>query len=637
MSTASCSPDWTMLFTDSPSSETVAGRAPSNATHVLYHPSGRVWIIARAHFGVLTSTEGRNRAVALIGAGPVPAPALDAALRSSHSPRGVDAALSALPGVFLVAIRTGRQQVIRGPATGLRRWFSRQFPGPDGPFVVADRASLLGGPNPGNASVDIDHDVVAMRLLEPVPHPLNLLTPWRGVHALFPHDRYVLDAGQRARIERWWSPPTSSGELPVTEGAGAVRDALLASSEVHLRRDAGAVSADLSGGLDSAAVTALAIATDPGRPIITVTARSKDPLDDDGAWAQVLTDGFGGAIDPRELPAGDLPVVYDGLTDPLSGSLDEPSIASCYLPRLAAVISRAATCGSRTHLTGHGGDQLFSGLPGLCAERIASHPWQVAATWRDYRSLFAWRAGPMLSQLVRDRSYTSWLRHRATTDSPSDPRTPFLTWGYAATLRPWLTAEARDAVAAGLCDASTWCEPLAPRKGRHLELAGIVESAQLVRAIADLMAPLGVGVFAPLLDDRVVEAIGRIDVTDRVHPRRYKPVLQEAMRGLLPDRVLTRTTKGLGSLDESLGRERHRRDLVELWSPSCLGRHGLVDDSRLRDLCANPEAPELADGAMFSSIATELWLRSLEQGRPSFVERLFDQEGQCSGYNCERG
>jgi asparagine synthase (glutamine-hydrolysing) len=37
-----------------------------------------------------------------------------------------------------------------------------------------------------------------------------------------------------------------------------------------------------------------------------------------------------------------------------------------------------------------------------------------------------------------------------------------------------------------------------------------------------------------------------------------------------------------------------------------------VDAARLRKLCAEPSSRELEDGALFSTIGCELWLRDLE-------------------------
>jgi asparagine synthase (glutamine-hydrolysing) len=75
---------------------------------------------------------------------------------------------------------------------------------------------------------------------------------------------------------------------------------------------------------------------------------------------------------------------------------------------------------------------------------------------------------------------------------------------------------------------------------------------------------------------------------------------------------LTRQSKDDGSIDVDYGIRRHSDELVALWEDSRLERLGLVDAGRLRELCAEPSSLELEDGALFSTIGCELWLRDLE-------------------------
>lgn len=49
-----------------------------------------------------------------------------------------------------------------------------------------------------------------------------------------------------------------------------------------------------------------------------------------------------------------------------------------------------------------------------------------------------------------------------------------------------------------------------------------------------------------------------------------------------------------------------------MWSECRLADRGLVDAAHLRKLSANPESPELDDGSLLTTVACELWLRTLE-------------------------
>lgn len=111
----------------------------------------------------------------------------------------------------------------------------------------------------------------------------------------------------------------------------------------------------------------------------------------------------------------------------------------------------------------------------------------------------------------------------------------------------------------------------------------------------------------------MIEAALSTRIDDRVQPHAYKPLLRQAMAGILPERLLARTTKGVGDLDLALGVREHATDLAGLWSDSRLAARGLVDAERLTALCDQPEAPELDDGALLTTVACELWLRAVDR------------------------
>jgi asparagine synthase (glutamine-hydrolysing) len=100
-----------------------------------------------------------------------------------------------------------------------------------------------------------------------------------------------------------------------------------------------------------------------------------------------------------------------------------------------------------------------------------------------------------------------------------------------------------------------------------------------------------------------------------VTPWRYKPLIVEAMRGIVPAAALTRETKANGSGDEEPGLRRHRADVLALWDDSRLGALGLLDAGAVRAACAGPLPPDLQFGVLDQVVAGEVWLRSLERDR----------------------
>ncbi|CAM5718928.1 hypothetical protein SCALM49S_07184 [Streptomyces californicus] len=81
--------------------------------------------------------------------------------------------------------------------------------------------------------------------------------------------------------------------------------------------------------------------------------------------------------------------------------------------------------------------------------------------------------------------------------------------------------------------------------------------ARHFQAMEDIGTTIGLPVAAPFYDDRVLEATLAVRLPDRISPWRYKPLLVEAMRGVVPDALLARTTKDRMSSDEHQGLREH--------------------------------------------------------------------------------
>ena len=144
---------------------------------------------------------------------------------------------------------------------------------------------------------------------------------------------------------------------------------------------------------------------------------------------------------------------------------------------------------------------------------------------------------------------------------------PLLDWGFAPRLPPWATPAAVQAVR-DLIRAEA--PPPNPGRGRgqHRELEGMRFVSRITRQFEQMAAGLGVRLSAPYYDDRVIEAGLAVRPQERITPWRYKPLIIEAMRGVVPDESLARQTKANGSGDSDPGLRRHRAELLTLWEDS---------------------------------------------------------------------
>jgi len=228
-----------------------------------------------------------------------------------------------------------------------------------------------------------------------------------------------------------------------------------------------------------------------------------------------------------------------------------------------------------------------------------------------------------MRQLFDNRPYRTWLAQAAdnlTAPAPPTLEEPLLDWWFELRLPPWGTTAAIDAARELIRAEARTSEPLAKERGQHRELSGMRHVSRIVSQLNQMSARLGLTLAAPYYDDRVIEAGLAVRPEERITPWRYKPLILEAMRGIVPDESLTRQTKANGTADEETGLRQNRAELLALWEDSRLGRMGLVDANALHALCSRPLPPHLDNMVLHPTVACEVWLRAHEKVRLSRAE-----------------
>lgn len=559
---------------------------------VLRHASGRPWLIR--HGEMVTAAAGRNR-LAVLGSTALTAVDLAglAARATAATSAELCAAVARAAGSGILVASLDGTTVARGTASGLRRLHYATI---GGVTVVADEAAPLaraagGGPDPA---------AVAQALLVPeVPYPLDPATLWAGVTAV-PPDQFVTVAGDgSAMLRRWWWPPEPA--LPLTDGADQLRAALRAAVAVRARAG-GLVSADLSGGVDSTALCFLA-AERPVR-LVTLRVRPLDAGNDDPVWAKRAAE---------QLPAAEHLVL-----DPISTGTDEPDdveqpvgglLTGAVARRHAAVLAQH---GSRTHLGGYGGDEVLGVSRAYLRDLRARRPGLVWRHLRAHRALRHWSWPATLRALADDRSLARWLADTAAglTDWRLRESGPQFSWGAAVHLPSWGTPLAADLIRQRL-QAVTDIAPLARQRAQHRAVTAVWTAAHAARQAARMFQLYGVHLAVPYLDDEVVTAALAVDLAERGTPWRYKAMLAEAMRPILPPELHDRRTKGFFAAEGIAAVRRNQARLDELCADLRLADLGLVDPPALRAAIMGPDPSGRVSLAMERTIATELWLRAV--------------------------
>jgi asparagine synthase (glutamine-hydrolysing) len=592
-------PSWFVILPDNDSASSVAVTLRDHAVQQLSHASGRPWLLGHWDEGAVTAAQAGGTRIAVIGQHAVMAEDLARVAGQIRVVSDLDRLAGSLVGSAHLLASVDGQIRVQGTVTGTRRVFYATV---DGARIAADRADVLAG----LLGAGLDERRLALHLLQPhVLYPLAGQPVWHGVEQL-PTDHYLVLDRDRHRSVRWWTPPEPA--VPMAEGALALREALSAAVAARVQGNE-LVSCDL-GGLDSTSVCCLAAHQEA--KVVAYTAASLDPYADDVLWAGRTVAGLGN-VEHHIIPAEEMPLVYHGLE--LDDPLDEPCAATVDRDRWLIIAGRAAARGSRMHLTGMGGDELLYGSLAHLHTMLRTTPRIAVRHLRGFAAKYRWPRKQMLRQLTDTRPYPMWLASVADTLSAPPPplEEPLLDWGFRPRLPPWATPAAVQAVQELIRAEAATVEPLAKRRGQHRELEAMRFVSRITRQLDQMASRVGVTLAAPYHDDRVIEAGLAVRPQERITPWRYKPLIIEAMGGIVPDESLGRQTKANGSCDVDPGLRRHRGEVLALWEDSRLAQLGLIDADALRETCLRPLPPELQFGGLDQTVACEVWLRSLER------------------------
>jgi asparagine synthase (glutamine-hydrolysing) len=597
-------PQWFVVVPDTDAGAAVTAQLPE-APQRTTHPSGRPWLLGDWDPRDLrVGTAGRVRLAVL---GPCSADVqelsrLAGRIRDVHD---VPRVVGDLSGSFHVLASVEGVTSARGTLSGVRRVF---FARVDGTAVAADRADVLAR----LVSAELDVGLLALRLLvltDSLPTPEDSTTLWRGVTAVPEDSQLTLERDGRPRVERRWSPPEP--DLPLDQGAPVLRETL--DSAVHARTGLGRrLSADLSGGLDSTTICYLVSRT--GHPITTFTTDTGDPRDDDPKWADLAAAGL---PDARRIVAseGDLPLHYADLTDS-APPLDEPFPGIGDRAEYRAVTELLLGVDAELHLTGDGGDEVLTGVETYLAELLRRHPLTALSHLRAYRALnrWSWRTTARALRPPTHRSLITSNARALATELPTTAQFPRdESPAVRAYLPPWATRDALEAVRALLERWADEVRPLASGWAQDEAVRTIIRSGHATRATQQFCDSVGLPMSAPFLDDPVITVCLTVRPEERVTPWQYKPLLVEAMKGVVPDRCLSRTSKSDGASLVVTSIRRHRDKLLALCEGSKLAELGLIDVEPLRAACSTSLWPSGYMPIAFSpTFSCERWLRDLD-------------------------
>jgi asparagine synthase (glutamine-hydrolysing) len=400
-------------------------------------------------------------------------------------------------------------------------------------------------------------------------------------------------------------PGRARGPVAEADAVARLTGALETAVAQHLVSDV-PLGFFLSGGLDSAAVAALA--APHVRRLRTFTVGFEDASFDESAAARQTAHALGAEHHEEVLSARAALDLVGALPDLLDEPLGDASLLPTYL------LSRFARRSVTVALSGDGGDEVFAGYPTYQAHRLAG----------GYRRLPAWVKARVVGPLVEalpvslDNLSLDFRARRFVAGADLDLVERHATWMGSFTPADQRALLTPDVLAA---------LPAPPSyEVFHRIVAPVPDTPWLQRLLyLDLKTYLGEGVLTkvdrasmrcslevrvPLLDHRVVELVAGFPAGLKLRRLTTKYLLRRALRGRVPPAVLSRSKKGFGVPLGRWFRGELAALLHDLCAPEALRRGGLFRPEAVGRLLAE-HARGRADHRkkLYTLLAFQLWAR----------------------------
>jgi len=375
----------------------------------------------------------------------------------------------------------------------------------------------------------LDRDALRRYLsFQYVPAPQTLTLP---VKVLGPGHTMTARPGGGVEVSRYWRADLRPARAPKQDTAASILEAMRGSVAVHLRSDA-PLGAFLSGGIDSAAICALAAEHKPDLLTFTVG------FERDGYSEIELAQETAAALGVKSLPYVISASEFFANLPRIIWHLDDPMADAAAVPLW--FVAREASRHVKVVLSGEGADELFGGY----------HTYRERRLVRAGERLPEWgrtplhRAAALMPPGVKGRAFlermSTHLRRRYIGNAhvyadgqadaivrpgeapPSDERTSATSSITDPIFSQAEEAGLDDVSAKQLIDINTW-------------LAGDI----LVKADRMTMAH-SLELRVPYLDRAVMAVAARLARQEKVGAGTTKVALRHAMRAVLPDEIAER-------------------------------------------------------------------------------------------------
>lgn len=381
----------------------------------------------------------------------------------------------------------------------------------------------------------------------------------KGIELLAPGAAALVRIDGTSELLRYWSLPQYK---PAHDGLERLTEAVETSVQQHLVSDV-PLGVFLSGGIDSSAITALAVKS-AGAGVRTFNLAFDESDHDESAHARAVATALGTAHTEVRLTE----LQFRSQLDAALSSIDQPTFDAIN----SYFVSRAVRdAGMTVALAGTGGDELFGGYRSFA---------EIPRARQASRAL-AFVSKPILARTGR-------LGSLAGTGNPGSVA-PQTRWGKLGdvlaaqgdlialyqTFYALFTKDFVNQLMGGRAAASI---AFGLPQSRARELRDLVKGEEILHSISILELANFIGerllrdtdaasmavsleVRVPLLDHEIVEAIACVDTKQRFFPLRRKKLLRDIALGGLDSKLFDRPKRGFALPIGAWGRQALRADI----------------------------------------------------------------------------
>ena len=365
------------------------------------------------------------------------------------------------------------------------------------------------------------------------------------------------------------------------------------------------VSADLSGGVDSTVISSLLFSHDI--PLTAFHAGTDDQDNHDTQLARKIADYF--KIDLVELESFTKSTAGFTLPDSLQEFSDIPRVWHANLPHLVKLVRVAQQRGSDIHFLGIGGDELFEPLPvQVLLYREQGDAMKAVKAVNAIAAAARWpKVSAMRAAFSRETKQRELQRRLMRQETQIPEWVDTFSWFPNFAIPAWLSQDAVERVIELIQK-----NPIPPAEDElnkyQFQIHESLEfQGEVLSSMNQYFGP-DMEFVAPYLEDEMIQA-------SLVYPsvisgqNMSKPIILEAMKGILPEFFYRDTYKSDYSYDLYEDYERSKKSFLKMIQGSLLAELKLVDLNIIREIADSPLRSTETLFDFERMIHMEVWLR----------------------------